>query len=223
VQYVRGMTDVDDEDDDFTPWTAEGAERLRVAAADGANALQRHAEIVGKLTGEADFPALIEAAKQLLPALLEVADAQFEFTGNGWPLGALFGLVEDDEEDDDTADDEPVATSGISILQRRDYRVSDEGAVMAQGRDAYRRLWPDDTEQDAAEDVTSLGRALYQLAHDAGTWDVLDRVDGLAPAGGSIVVVANDDTLGPDPDEWPDELFDHDLDDVIYQQEDAYL
>lgn len=215
------MTDFGDEDDDFTPWTTDGASRLRLAAAEAAKALERHAETVGKLTSKSPPIELIEASNLLLPALLEVAKAQFEFTGSSGPLGLLFSLVPDAEEDEEDKD-EPVATTGLSILQRRDYRVSDEASIIAQGRDAYRRVWPDNTDADAAEDVTSLGRALYQLAHDAGTWDVLERLDGLSPAGGSLVVVANDETLGPDPDEWPDGLFDHDANDVIYRQSDSY-
>lgn len=223
MQYVRDVTDSEDHDDDFTPWTAEGAERLRLAAAEAANALQEHADTVAKLTKKSPFSARVEASDRLLPALLEVAKAQFEFTGNSGPLGLLFSLVDEDDDEEDDESDEPVATTGLSILQRRDYRVSDEDSVIARGREAYLRVWPDDTKQEAAEDVTSLGRALYQLAHDAGTWDVLDRLEGLSPAGGSLVVVANEETLGPDPDEWPDELFDHDEDAVIYQQSDAYL
>ena len=221
MQYVRQVSDFEDQDADFTPWTTDGADRLRLAAAGAATALQRHAEIVGKLTSESRTFDVIEASNLLLPALLEVANAQFEFTGNSGPLGLLFSLVDDDDDDDDEVD-EQVPTSGLSVLQRRDYRVSDEASVIAQGRDAYRRVSPDDTDTDASKDVTSLGRALYQLAHDAGTWDVLERVNGLSPAGGSLVVVANDETLGSDPDEWPDELFDHDPDDVIYRQSDAY-
>lgn len=52
---------------------------------------------------------------------------------------------------------------------------------------------------------------------------MLERLDGLSPAGGSLVVVANDETLGPDPDEWPDGLFHHDANDVIYRQSDSIL
>jgi len=224
MQYVRQVSDFEDEDEDFTPWTTDGADRLRLAAAEAATALQRHAETVGKLTSKSRPLDLIEASNLLLPALLEVANAQFEFTGNSGPLGLLFNLVDDDDDDEEEEEDEDeqVATTGLSILQRRDYRVLDEASVITQGRDAYRRVWPDDTQTDATEDVTSLGGALYQLAHDAGTWDVLERVDGLRPAGGSLVVVAHDETLGPDPDEWPDELFDHDQDDVIYRQLDAF-
>ncbi|MFC5503190.1 hypothetical protein ACFPJ4_13155 [Lysinimonas soli] len=214
------MSEVDDEDD-FTPWTAEGAERLRVAAGEAGRALQRHAEAVGKLTSSSPSIELIEASNLLLPALLEVATAQFEFTGNSGPLGLLFSL-EDEDEDEDDDEDEEENTTGISILQRRDYRVSDEDSIIEQGREAYLRVWPDDTDAEAAEDVTSLGRALYQLAHDAGSWDVLERVDGLRPTGGTLLVVANDETLGPDPDDWPEDLFDHDPERAIYRQSDSY-
>jgi hypothetical protein len=68
--------------------------------------------------------------------------------------------------------------------------------------------------------VTHLGRALYQIAHAHG-WHGLDVVEGLRPTGGAVVVVHQDETLGPDPDEWPEDLFEGDGE-LLYKQEDVY-
>lgn len=113
------------------------------------------------------------------------------------------------------------APTGVSVLQRRDYRVVDEAAVMAAGRAAYLRVWPDDDEAAAAADVTHLGRALYQLAHADG-WHSLDHVEGLRVTAGAVAVIDQDELLRGDPDDWPDDLFDLDGEE-IFGQADVYL
>ena len=149
--------------------------------------------------------------------MLAYADAQFAYTGNGFPLGVLHQLAEQDDEDEAT--DEPEPATGISVLQRHDYQVTDEAAVMSAGRRAYLDAWPEDDEAAAAADVTHLGRARYQIAHARG-WHSLDEVEGLRATGGAVVVVAQEEMLGPDPDEWPEELFEGDGG-LLYQQEDV--
>jgi hypothetical protein len=132
------------------------------------------------------------------------------------PFGVLNQYVEDDEDTEEDGGAEP--TSGISVLQRRDYQVTDEAAVMA-GR-AYLRIWPQNGEAAAAADVSHLGRALYQMAHAHG-WHSLDAVDGLRPTGGYVAVVRQDGLLGPDPDRWPADLFDGGTE-RLYQQRDVF-
>jgi hypothetical protein len=165
-----------EDDEDFTPWTAAGAERLRSAAAELSTALAAHAQAVTAVTGEAGSPQVLAANERLLPAVLAYADAQFDYTGNAFPFGVLHEYEEDDEDEEE--DGEPLPADGISVLQRRDYAVTDEAAVMTAGRRAYLRVWPDDDEAAAAADVTHLGRAAYQLAHADG-WESLDDVEGL--------------------------------------------
>lgn len=211
-------------DEEFQPWTPEGAARLRTAAAELAAAVTAHAEAVTAVTNNAGITEVFAASDRLLPAVLAYADAQFDYAGNGFPFGVLHDYAEDDEEDDgadDGADEEDVEPSvGISVLQRHDYRVTDEAAVMSAGRAAYLRVWPEDDEAAAAADVTHLGRALYQIAHADG-WNSLDRLEGLRPTGGSVRVVDREETLGPDPDEWPEDLFDDDSE-LLYEQADVF-
>lgn len=91
---------------------------------------------------------------------------------------------------------------------------------MDAGRRAYLRVWPDDDDVAAAADVSHLGRALYQLAHADG-WHSLDQVEGLRPTGGAVAVLQQDELLGPDPDKWPDELFDDDAE-LLFSQHDVF-
>lgn len=215
-----GHENDDDNDDDFTPWTQDGAEKVRTEARKAATALIAYADALAALT-DGDFAKQVENEKRLLQVLLEFSDAEFEFTGSGGPLGLLHEYDDDHDEEDDTADSGPVA--GLSVLQRTDYKVIDEATVIEAGRSAYLEVWPDDTAEDAANDVTTLGRALYQVAHAAGTWTVLDKTDGLDVTGRVIVLVDADETLGSEPDDWPEDVFEHDDDKILYQQEDVYL
>ncbi|GAA3052434.1 hypothetical protein [Actinokineospora globicatena] len=208
-----------DDEDDFIPWTPDGAARVRAAAAELTAAITAHAEAVAAGTSEKDTEKVFTAGDQLLPALLAYADAQFEYTGTTFPLGPLYDLVDDEEDDEDEEEEEPPST-GVSILQRQDYRVTDAEAVMAAGRAAYLRSWPDDDEATAAEDVSHLGRALYQIGHADG-WPKLGDVEGLRPVGASVVVVDREDTLGPDEGEWPEDLYAHDGE-VLFEQRDLY-
>lgn len=209
------------DDDDFTPWTSDGAARVRARAAELAAAILAHAEAVASASSDADVPQIFAASDRLLPVVLAYSDAQFEHTGTDLPFGMLQELVDDrdGEELDDEDDDEPVA--GVSVLQRRDYRVVDESAVMDAGRQAYLRVWPDDDEAAAAADVTHLGRALYQLAHADG-WHSLDQVEGLRVTAGAVVVVEQDELLGGDPDDWPDDVFEPEGE-LLYSQADVFV
>jgi hypothetical protein len=203
------------------PWTPEGVARLRSAAAELAAAITAHAEAVTTVTNNAGITEVFAAGDRLLPAVLAYADAQFDYTGNGFPFGVLHDFAEDDDEVDDAAGEEkPEPSAGISVLQRHDYQVIDEAAVMSAGRAAYLRVWPKDDEAAAAADVTHVGRALYQIAHADG-WHSLARVEGLRPTGGCVRIVDREGTLGPDPDEWPEDLFEDDGE-LLYEQADVF-
>lgn len=211
---------MDDEDDDFTPWTPEGAARLLQAADALVEAIRTHAATVTSLRGEDESAGVFASGNQLRPAVLAYADAQFDYTGIGFPLGIVHQFDDDEDEEDDDVDHGPIA--GVSVLRRNDFAVSNEAAVMKAGRKAYRRVWPEDDAAAAAADVTHLGRALYQIAHADG-WDSLEHVKGLDPVGGVVIVQSSDALLGADPDAWPqDDLFGHDDDRLLYRQDDVY-
>lgn len=209
---------MNDEDEDFTPWTLEGAALLLQAADALVEAIRTHASAITSLRGDESSGEVVAAGDRLLPAVRAYADAQFDYTGTGFPLGIVHEF--DENEGDDDIDDGPVA--GVSVLRRNDYVVSNEAAVMKAGRKAYRRLWPAEDAAAAAADVTHLGRALYQIAHAEG-WDSLEQVKGLQPVGGVVVVQSSDELLSADPDGWPeDNVFGQDDDRLLYRQDDVY-
>lgn len=220
-----GVLVTDEDAGDFTPWSPDGAARLRVGATELAAAIVAHADALAAVTSHAGIQDVVAASERLLPAVLAYADAQFDYTGNGFPFGVLHQFADDDENADDDeyeddVDDEDASAAGVTVLQRCDYRVTDEALVMDAGRRAYLRVWPDDDDAAAAADVTHLGRALYQLAHADG-WHSLDQVDGLRATGGAVVVLQQDELLGPDHDDWPEDLF-HDDAQVLFSQHDVF-
>lgn len=196
------VTDCDDPE--FRPWTSEGAARLLAAADELVVAVRAHAEAVTRVSREADIDDVFEASEALRRVALAYGDAQGEYSGSSFPFGVLYVAADDDAEYLEDAEELPA--SGLTVLQRHDYAVTDEEAVLTAGRAAYLRVWPDDDEADAARDVTHLAGALYQLAHADG-WGSLDQAPGLQPAGGAVVVAAQEWLLAGDPNEWPDELF----------------
>jgi hypothetical protein len=219
------VIDPEDEEWEFQPWTPEGADRLRAAAEAFASGIRAHAEAVIAAAAEQDAVEVFGANDVLQPLVLEYAEAQFEFTGTGAPFGELV-LDDEDYDDEELEDDgEPVPelpTSGITVLQRRDYAVTDEDAIMAAGRAAYLQVWPDDDEDAAAEDVTHLGRALYQVAHAGEGFAELDELPGLVATGGTVVVYRQDELLAGEPDGWSPTPFNVDGEQLIEMQ-DVYI
>jgi hypothetical protein len=67
-------------------------------------------------------------------------------------------------------------------------------------------VWPEDTDVDAAGEVTNLGRALYQVQH-AGGFAALDQTPGLEPAGATTWIMEATESLDQDPDNWPHDPF----------------
>ncbi|MCZ2805309.1 hypothetical protein O2W18_09355 [Modestobacter sp. VKM Ac-2983] len=216
-------------DDDLTPFTPAGADRLRAAAAELAAAVTAHAEAVTAVTGEAGMPEVFAASDRLLPAVLAYADAQFDLTGNDFPFGVLHGYAEDDEQDDepqvgdaavgDAADGAATAsgTTDVSVLQRHDLRVTDEAAVLAAGRRAYLRSQPDGDAAAAVADVADLGRALSQLA-DADGWDAVGETPGLRATGRSVLVIGRELAPGADPDDDTED----DGGELLWSQQDVF-
>jgi hypothetical protein len=216
------VTDEED-DDDPTPWTAEGAAKLRLAAQHLIAAIAVHAELVASTTGREQLPDVLAATEVLLPAVLAYADAQADYAQYAFPFGVLhqYAYPDGHEDDDDDPDDEDAGpTVGVSVLQRRDYRVLDEPAVLSAARAAYLRVWAGDNAGDAQRDVTDLGRALYQLAHADG-WNSLDHVAGLQPTGAYISVSAQDQLLDRDVEHWPQEMY-APQGEILYTQQEVF-
>ncbi|MFD8322557.1 hypothetical protein [Kitasatospora purpeofusca] len=102
----------------------------------------------------------------------------------------------------------PIPTAGmtISVRTRQDVVVVDPERFVASARAAYREAFPEITEERAAEDIRDVYDAVWavldrfgRLAADAPEPSsgipgrrVLDRPDGLSPAGEVQRIVLND-------------------------------
>lgn len=197
---------MDEDEDDFEDepditWTEEARARVRAAAEQLMVTVQTHAGTLTALGGERDMQAVFNANKQLAESASAYADAQFDLTHTGWPLG----LIEVDDAVDDDDDDDDDEHPSISILSRADYLVHDRQALMEAGYAAYienREGKP--TVEDAPVLVTHLGQVLYEIADAADSWQVLNRTPGLEPANATTWVV--DGELPPltgEPDDDP--------------------
>lgn len=205
-------------------WRPEAAQRLLSVAENLAAAVRTHAQAVARATSSKDFDQVAAASDVLVPAAIAYADAQFDYTGYAFPFGVLHQFVDDPADPDpgeqeDSPDDQDQAQAGaITILQRQDYALSDQAVLIAEGRAAYRRVWPKDDQEQADNHVTDIGRALYQIAH-AGGWDSLQDSGCLTPTGGAVIVLQHDEPVdAPDADEWK-ELFDLAAEPIYFQQD----
>ena len=180
-----------DEHDD-EQWTDHARELFRDAASKFIEAIHTHSTALLAMSGRASDAAVFDGGNKLAKAAAAYADAQFELTGIFPPLG----LGQDDEDDTEQDSEDHLAdpAARVSVFHRADYRVTDAEAVMRAGMHAYQRAWPEDTEDDAASDVSHLGRALYQIQHADGLASV-GNTPGLEPAGATTWIVEAVDLL----------------------------
>jgi hypothetical protein len=145
-------------------FSAETREALATASRRLAERLQAHTEALLAMTGEEEHSTLYEHNAALEGLVEDWNDAVFEHTGT-------IALVLDEPDDEDDRDDEPeeeLETDVISVVSRIDLALADPDELLREGRAAYSRLWPDETEEDLAVAVPDAGQALYALAHEAG-------------------------------------------------------
>ena len=165
--------------DDDEQWSPAARQRFAARVGALAEAVRRHGDAILALSGrQAEVPVLFAANDVLAAAAEAYADAQFDLTGT-LPSFETYD-DEGDDVDDDDAEELPPPVARLRLVRRTDFAVTDLDAVLAAGRAAYLRVWPDDTAEDAATDVDHLGRAIYQLEHAAGS-AALEEIPGLAP------------------------------------------
>jgi hypothetical protein len=138
---------------------------LRRRADELIEGLRSHTEALLTLRGgSAEAPGLFDRHDEIETLVRAWNDAVFEHTGT-------IALVLDEPDDEDDRDDEPeeeLETDVISVVSRIDLALADPDELLREGRAAYSRLWPDETEEDLAVAVPDAGQALYALAHEAG-------------------------------------------------------
>jgi len=160
-------------------------------------ALRSHLSTVAATSSDADEPRIDDSAETVRLAFLALSDAEFNFSSTLAPF-SLLELDEDDADDDhEHADGEDVSHDKISIMVRRDFRLTSESDVIAAGRTAYGKISPDEAPELPDEDVDGLGRALYQIVH-AGGIDALSATAGIEPVTGVILALGREELMEAD-------------------------
>lgn len=164
--------------DDDEQWSPAARERFTAQVGALAEAVRRHGDAILALSGrQAELPVLFAANDVLAAAAEAYADAQFNLTGT---LPSFETYDDEGEGEDYGAEELPPPVARLRLVRRTDLDVTDLDQVLAAGRAAYLRVWPEDTMEDAATDVDHLGRAIYQLDHAGGPAE-LEHVPGLTP------------------------------------------
>lgn len=154
--------------DDAGPeqYSDQSREALRQRADELIEGLRSHTEALLALRGgSAELPGLFDRQDELETLVRSWNDAVLDHTGTT-------ALVLDDPDDEDDGEDEPeqvLETDVISIVSRIDLSLDDPDELLREGRAAYSRLWPDETEEDIAVAVPDAGQALYALTHESGS------------------------------------------------------
>lgn len=168
---------------------------------------------VDGIKAAAEFDAAVSEARRRLGGLdvllAGLTAAQLNHAGEEASLGcvdtiltshgafesALYGLTES-MVDDPEEDEEPELPTGprISVLQRLDFYVNDESAVLAAGRNAESELG------DCIQTKTTVGSALYSIAHHLESWEALQDTPGLVTGPTVVVVQRSQDVISPDAD-----------------------
>lgn len=148
-------------------------------------ALDRHLDACAARTGESD-PAVQQTYDALREAALDYDDALFDAYEEVTPF----------EVSEPTPPGVGAVGDGVplrlGLFVRRDYAVRDPDGLLAAGRAAAEASWPDEAGPQPADEVTSAGRAIYELLNAQGV-DGLDELAedaGLEPVGGTLWVLA---------------------------------
>lgn len=188
------MTEIDEND---LRWTDEARESFRTAAADLAEAINRHATMLLELTAttgaEAADEVIAEADELLEAAAVAYADAQFEFSGTVPPLGLDEELDEDDldEDDLDELDDD---------LEDEDEEYEDADEDVEDAEDTAEETTEDNGEPDLkltvlhrADFVVTDEQAVIQAGKDAyhDTWEPDDEPVDVADLGEALQQLRN--------------------------------
>lgn len=180
--------------DDVEQWSEPARRQLADAARALTVAVRGHRRALDSMTGRpVELPRLFEANAALARALLGYREAISQCSGT---TPRFWSRLDDDVDlgwdDDETDDDEDFAVVRIAVLRRRDYAVIDYDAVIAAGRRAYLREWPEHDDEDAAFVVDGIGPALAEVAGAEQSWDGLAELPGLESRYGAAWVVDAD-------------------------------
>jgi hypothetical protein len=165
---AAGIIGIMDETYDETgpeQYSDESREALRRRTDALIDGLRSHTEaMLAVQGGSAETTGLFDRHEEIETLVRAWNDAVFDHTGTV-PLS----LDEPDDEDDrDDELEEALETDVICVVSRIDLALDDPDELLREGRAAYSRLWPDESEEDVEAAVPDAGQALYALAHEAG-------------------------------------------------------
>lgn len=196
------MDDETGEHDDGPEQWSEAARSALVEQAEAVRAaVDDYVRLVGGMSGrQRELPELFTANDVLRSAAVSFDDAAFDLTGTA-PLG-VEAYDEDDEDWDE--DDGPLDAGGrmLTVVGRWDYRITDDEAVMAAGRQSYLAHWTDDTDDDAHVRVQDVRSAAGEIMHGDAVHR-LDETPGLEQIRFATTVISHegddDETFDADP------------------------
>ncbi len=139
---------------------------LNAAVEDLVEALRRHAQHVGGLRGGSGEITGIFAANAEVEELIAAWNERVVDHTGTFPVSLLGRDAEADEDDGEL--EEMLNGDPLTVVSRWDLQLVDTAALVQAGRDAHRRVRPEETEDDAGVAVSGPGQALYALLHEAG-------------------------------------------------------
>jgi hypothetical protein len=190
-----------DETSEDTLWSDAARERYVRCADDLIAALKAHVAMNVERTGrQRELEPYFASSEGLEKAAGSFNEAEFDWCGS-FPLRLIDDEI-DEIDDEDEADENPQPASVVSGLFRWDFAVTEEAAVIAAGRDAYRRAWPSDTDEDAELAVPDIERAAAEIIHLEG-WSALEDTPGWERRAEWWTFVRHDGETEPGDDEDP--------------------
>lgn len=194
------------DESDFWPeqFSAGTREALHLSVAALVEALQRHADRVGGMRGgSSETPAVLEANHEVERLIAAWSDRVMDHTGT-FPVSLQGFDGGEDEFVDGEEDEQEDLTDGavVSVVSRWDLRLVDTEALLSAGREAHRRIYPTETDEDATVAVPTPARALYPLLHEAGEpWYELPGVEVIS---GVRTYVASSEPATPLSEDYED-------------------
>ena len=151
-------------------YSDESRQRLRTASDAFIAAIEQHTvALTGLKGGSSSLPTLFELNDTVRRAAAVWDDAVGDHTGT-FPIAVELPDENDQDEEDDEGGPDLEAVESVSVVSRWDLAVVDVDSLIRAGRSAWRRLWPEESEEDAAVSISDqdIGQALYALVHEFG-------------------------------------------------------
>ena len=187
-------------DDDVGPeqWTDETRSAVEAATDELLAAVRSHVRLVSGLRGgSSEMQAVFDANRAVEQAIDAWNERVFDYTGTF--VVSLEGKYDEADDEGDVEDDLLAEGPALAVVSRWDLLVTDPQALLAAGRDAHKRLRPEELDVDAEVAVAGVGQALYALTHERG--ELWYDLPGIEVVRGIRAYVAPDEPTEPFTDD----------------------